>query len=273
MVELITSLQNKIIKETAKLTEKKYRQQTGLFILEGIKLVQEIADSNWSIESVFVEQHLHLQLPVALREQLLQKSRYYYTVTPEIIAKISEVPSAQGIAVTAHMRNYPTLEQNFDQSACVLVLENIQDPGNLGTIIRTAVATGVSAILMTPDCADVYAPKVVRSSMGGILRIPILVMETTKAFESLQKQGFEIYATSLNNATSLYTTAFVGKVAVVLGNEANGVSRYALAQSSSKIFIPQIGKIESLNVSIAAGVIMYELLRQKINLGIYPIHN
>lgn len=271
MVEIINSLQNKTIKNAAKLSEKKYRQQTGLFMLEGIKLVQELVDSSWQIDSVFIDKNLTLSTDF-LSELNTRCANLYY-VTPEIIAKISDVSSAQGIVAVAHMHNHPAEGCSLGEHDTVLLLENIQDPGNIGTIIRTAVATGVSAVIMTVDCADIYSPKVVRSSMGGLLRMPILIMDISEAIAYLRAQGFKIHVTSLHDATNLYSAQLSGKTAIVLGNEANGVSDYALAQADSKLFIPQIGKIESLNVSIAAGVIMYETLRQKINCGIYTLDN
>ena len=154
----------------------------------------------------------------------------------------------------------------FNNHDLVLLLENIQDPGNMGTIIRTAVATGVRSIIITPDCVDIYSPKVVRASMGGILRIPVLTMDIAKAFNYLYANKFKVFTTALKNAHNLYSADLIGKTAVVLGNEANGVSDYALAHSSQLVFIPQVGQIESLNVSVAASVIMYESLRQKLQL-------
>lgn len=265
MVETINSLQNKFVKNAAKLSERKYRQQSGMFVLEGIKLVQELLDSNWQIETVFVEQNL--PLTAEFKTQLLEKSANMYYVTKGIIDKISDVPSAQGIIAVAHIFSQPI--PAFTQHSSILVLENIQDPGNIGTIIRTAVATGSDAIIVTPDCADIYSPKVVRSSMGGILRIPILTMEIAAALDFVKKNEFQIYTTSLKDADNLYTKQLTEKTAIVLGNEASGVSAYAFSQSTNKIFIPQIGKIESLNVSIAAGVIMYEIVRQKLSCGVY----
>lgn len=269
MVETISSLQNKTIKDTAKLVDKKYRQQTGLFMLEGLKLVQELLDSAWQIDSVFLEQNL--ELPAAMQAQLLERSVNLYYVTKEIIAKIADVSTAQGIIAIAKMQ--PQQMPDFPQDATVLLLENIQDPGNMGTIIRTAVATGISAIIVTPDCADIYSPKVVRSTMGGMLRLPIVTMPAQEALSFLQAHQFPVYVTSLTNAASLYSAQFTGRAAIVLGNEANGVSSETLAHSPQRIFIPQIGKIESLNVSIAAGVIMYEVLRQKLASGAYPSSN
>lgn len=264
MVETISSLQNKLIKDTAKLSEKKYRHQAGLFLLEGIKLVQEVLNSTWLIEYVFIDK----QLPVSpdLLAQLQQKSKQVYYVTAEIISKISDVQTAQGIVAVARIQEYNLADCSLPNQALVLVLENIQDPGNMGTIIRTAVATGVSSIIVTHDCVDIYSPKVVRASMGGILRIPVVTLGIVQALDYLRNHEFAVCTTALKNAQSLYSTNLTGKTAIVLGNEANGVSEYALAHSSQLVFIPQIGQIESLNVSIAASVIMYESLRQKLHL-------
>ena len=194
---------------------------------------------------------------------ILKKNLFFYKINEEILKKISDVQTAQGILATVYMpKPQLDLEKLASQNGLILVLETIQDPGNLGTLIRTAVATGVQAIVLVENCADLYAPKVVRGSMGGIFRVPIIGMSRLEVLERLKASNYKILVTSLEAAQNVYEIELPVRMALVLGNEANGVSEVFLQASDLKIVLPQLGKIESLNVAIAGSVLMYEYLRQ-----------
>lgn len=262
MIE-IQSLQNQIVKDCANLHLKKYRQQQGLFLVEGLKIIEEALDSNWQIKEIFIEKNfLHKLAPEKL-VQLTERSEKVYLVKEDILTKISDVQTAQGIVATVYSSTQQLEEEIFGSKAgLVLALETIQDPGNLGTLIRTAVATGVQAIILLDNCADIYSPKVVRGSMGAIFRIPIITLEREAMVSKLKKMGYRLVVTSLQNAQNVYEISLPEKMALVLGNEAQGISEFCLQASDLKIVLPQIGKIESLNVAIAGSVLMYEYLRQ-----------
>lgn len=261
MIE-IQSLQNQIVKDCTNLHLKKYRQQQGLFLVEGLKIIEEALDSNWQIKEIFIEKNfLHKLAPEKLA-QLTERSEKVYLVTEDILKKISDVQTAQGIVATVYSSTQQLEEIFISKPGLVLVLETIQDPGNLGTLIRTAVATGVQAIVLLDNCVDLYSPKVVRGSMGAIFRIPIITLEREAMVSKLKKMGYCLVVTSLQNAKNVYEISLPEKMALVLGNEAQGISDFCLQASDLKIVLPQIGKIESLNVAIAGSVLMYEYLRQ-----------
>lgn len=262
MIE-IQSLQNTVVKDCVNLALKKYRQQQGLFIVEGWKLIDEVLDSGWQIKDIFIEKTALANLASVKINQLQQACENFYKINEEILKKISDVQTAQGILATVYMpKPQLDLEKLASQNGLTLVLETIQDPGNLGTLIRTAVATGVQAIVLVENCADLYAPKVVRGSMGGIFRVPIIGMSRLEVLERLKASNYKILVTSLEAAQNVYEIELPVRMALVLGNEANGVSEVFLQASDLKIVLPQLGKIESLNVAIAGSVLMYEYLRQ-----------
>lgn len=262
MIE-IHSLQNKIVKDCANLALKKYRQEQGLFLVEGLKLVQEVLDSDWQIKEVFIEKNFLKNLTADQLDKLTNRSEQIYNISADVLKKISDVQSAQGIVATVCIpEQQQQLSEILVKAGLVLILETIQDPGNLGTLIRTAVATGVQAIILLENCVDIYAPKVMRSSMGGIFRIPILQLAKTATLEQLKTLDYKIAVTSLLNAENVYQISLPEKLALVLGNEAQGVSDFFLQKSDMKLVLPQIGKMESLNVAIAGSVLMYEYLRQ-----------
>ena len=151
-----------------------------------------------------------------------------------------------------------------ENTAKLLVLDNLRDPGNLGTIIRTAEAAGMSGILLSEGCVDITNPKVVRSTMGAIFRVPfvrceVLADELLRLKESYY--GFTVYATALNGSVVFTENKYYGRCAIVIGNESNGVSPEVLAASDKKIRIPMAGKVESLNAAVAAAIVMYEINR------------
>ena len=249
-----------MIRAAAKLKDKKYRTQTGLFLVEGIKLVQEVLDSEWEVEHIFItaDTSLKFDLNSLLRLKPLIKIS---EVSREILGKLSDVQTAQGVVATVKQKHFSGDDIPLN-SRSVLILENIQDPGNMGTLIRSAVATGIDAVICAGDCVDSYAPKVLRSTMGGVFRIPIIKYSIADTWHYLNTHNFKTFAASLHDAADLYTTDLSAPAAIWLGNEAHGLSADTLAACEQKIYIPQVGNIESLNVAVAGAVIMYERLRQ-----------
>lgn len=175
---------------------------------------------------------------------------------------MTTVSNPQGIlAVVEKNRKNPELDYNQD---FILILDDVQDPGNLGTIIRTADSINLKQIIVSKGCGDVYNPKVVRSSMGAIFRVEILEKENlADEIKEIKRHGFKTMATDLATDSSIYDEKYT-KCAVVIGNEANGVSKQILDIVDQKIKIPMLGKTESLNASVATGIILYEYVRQKI---------
>lgn len=254
---LITSKDNETIKEIKKLKEKKYRKEK--FIIEGIKMIEEAIQYNAHIELVVYSEKFEIS---NIESILKQKSIKTIEVTESIFNTLTEVVSPQGIlAVVRKSENSKKIDYSND---FMLALDGIQDPGNLGTIIRTADATNLKQIIVSKDTVDTYSPKVIRSTMGAIFRVNVIeVEELSIELERLKKEGFKIITTSLQTEKSIYDIDYKKSV-VVIGNEANGVSDKVYEVSNTKVKIPMPGKAESLNASVAAGVMMYEYVRKTL---------
>lgn len=254
---LITSKDNETIKEIKKLKEKKYRKEK--FIIEGIKMIEEAIQYNAHIELVVYSEKFKIS---DIENIIKQKSIKTIEVTESIFNTLTEVVSPQGIlAVVRKNENSKKIDYSTN---FILALDGIQDPGNLGTIIRTADATNLKQIIVSKDTVDTYSPKVIRSTMGAIFRVNVIeVEELSIELERLKKEGFKIITTSLQTEKSIYDIDYKKSV-VVIGNEANGVSDKVYEVSNTKVKIPMPGKAESLNASVAAGVMMYEYVRKTL---------
>lgn len=252
---LITSKDNSKIKEIKKLKEKKYRKTA--FIVEGIKMLKEAISEKAEIDTIIIREDTELDFKL---DSELEKKVIH--VTKNVFETISDVVSPQGVLVVI---NKKIDDNKINQYAdYILALDGIQDPGNLGTIIRTADSANIKQILVSKDTVDSYSPKVVRSTMGAIYRVKIIECEDlAKTLKSLQTTGFEIVTTDLHTDKSIYDMNYNKKI-VVIGNEANGVTPEIRELSNYRVKIPMIGKTESLNAAVATGIMIYEYVRQKI---------
>ena len=262
-MQVITSKDNEIIKNIKKLKEKKYRDQTGEYIIEGIKLVAEAITENVKISKILVCEDCETNGSISkdLMYEIAKHDCIY--VSKKIFEAISDVSTPQGILAVIKKCSMPEEEVSYSEDI-IVVLDGVQDPGNLGTILRTVDSVNLKQIILSPKCADPYSPKVVRSTMGAIFRLNIVesknIIETLK---NIKKNKYKVIATSLETNESIYTMQ-LNKKAIVIGNEANGVSKEVLEIANEKIKIPMLGKTESLNVAVATGVILYEYVRRKL---------
>lgn len=261
-MQVITSKDNEIIKNIRKLKEKKHRDISNEYIVEGIKLIEEAIEENINIKKIIVcEECLK---DSCIDSKLLYKIAKYdcVYVSSKIFGLLTDVVNPQGmLAVIEKESSEDKIDYTEDM---IVVLDGIQDPGNLGTILRTVDSVGLKQIVLSKTSVDAYNPKVVRSTMGAIFRVKIIEAENlTEALKNMKKHKFKIASTSLSGAESIYEADFTKKV-IVIGNESKGVSKEILEISDSKIKIPMLGKTESLNASIATGVILYEYVRRKI---------
>lgn len=259
---LITSKENKIIKHIIKLKEKKYRKEYNEYIIEGVKIVKEAIEEKANIKYLIInEEVLNTELVQKHLGQELSK-RDYIEVPSNIFKLISDVENPQGVIAIVEKEN---LEENIDfEQDVILALDDLQDPGNLGTIIRTADSVGLNQILVSKGTVDAFSSKVIRSTMGAIFRVKIIECEKLPlTLEKIKNNGYNIMVTDLEASKSIYDIKFQKK-AIVIGNEANGVSREIKDLADIKAIIPMLGKTESLNASIATGVILYEYVRQKL---------
>lgn len=261
-MQVITSKDNEIVKSIKKLKEKKYRDQESKFIVEGIKMIKEAILENANIDKIVICEECinNGTIDKELLYEIAKEDCIY--VTENVFNTLTDVTNPQGIlAIIKKQSNEENISYNED---IIVVLDGIQDPGNLGTILRTVDSVGLSQIILSEKTADPYNPKVVRSTMGAIYRVNIIrsnnIIETLK---NMKKNKYEIAATYLNTNESIYDIDY-SKKAIVIGNEANGVSKEVIDLADIKVKIPMLGKTESLNAAVATGVILYEYVRRKI---------
>ena len=248
---LISSKDNEIVKEVRKLKEKKYRKEK--YLVEGFKMIKEAIDENQDIELIILKDGINLDFDVSNYKVV--------TVTESVFNTLSDVVTPQGVLAIIKKKDNKKIDEN---EQFIVALDGLQDPGNLGTIIRTLDSANIKQIIVSKDTVDCYSPKVIRSTMGAIYRVNVIEAEDLKdTLTSLNKSGFEVLVTALDGKKSIYDIDYNKKI-IVIGNEANGVSNEVKELDFTKIKIPMLGKTESLNASVATGIIVYEYVRQKI---------
>lgn len=257
-MQVITSKDNEKIKELRKIKDnKKVRDEKKVFIVEGTKMLEEAINEKAEIDTIVIcEDCLEKK---TIEDSLMYEIAKYECiyVSEKIFATLTEVVHPQG--VLAVIKQKESHKINFDENL-IVVLDNIQDPGNLGTIIRTADAAGLTQILVANNSVDAYNPKVIRSTMGAIFRVNVIEIDGVK---DLKEAGYKVIATSLQGKQNIYDIQY-NKHAIIIGNEANGVSKELIDAADIKAKIPMPGKTESLNASVAASVIIYENVRQQL---------
>lgn len=259
---IITSKENKTIKDIKKLKDKKSRKES--FIIEGYKMIDEAIKEKQQIDLIVINEEFKNDKEFKKLNKIIDaKKLKYIEVTNSIFKTLTDVITPQGVLAIIN-KNSQNSKIDYSQDFFI-VLDEIQDPGNLGTIIRTADAAGIKQIIVSKNTVNCYSSKVIRSTMGAIFRIDIIETENiVEQIKELQKNNFKVIATTLDASKSIYKIDYK-KTAVVIGNEANGVSKEIQKIANEKIKIPMPGKAESLNAAIATGIIMYEYVRQKIN--------
>lgn len=261
-MQTISSRDNEIIKNIKKLKEKKYRDIENKFIVEGIKLVEEAINENANITLIVIcEECIH---DGTLSKELLYKIATYECiyVTEKVFNVLTDVKTPQGILAVIEKKNIKN-EIDYSQDM-IIALDDIQDPGNLGTILRTVDSANLNQIIISRNSADSYNPKVVRSTMGAIFRVNVIEVDNlAEVLKEMQRNKFEVVVTALDTNDSIYDVDYKNKV-IVIGNEANGVSKEIQELADKRVKIPMLGKTESLNASVAASIMIYEYVRGKI---------
>lgn len=257
----ITSKENEFVKHVKKLKDKKYRDMHNEYVIEGMKLVAEAIQEKAPIKQIVLcdDCEKNAMIPKELMYEIAKKECIY--VTEKVFKYLSEVQTPQGIlAVIEKHKNESQMDYTQD---IIVALDDVQDPGNLGTILRTVDSIGLTQILVSKGTADAYNPKVVRSTMGAIFRVKIIECENLKQMlKEIKKHKFKVVVSSLQAQNTIYDMDYNKKV-VIIGNEANGVKQEIQELADEKVKIPMLGKTESLNASVATGIILYEYVRQK----------
>lgn len=256
---MITSLTNPKVKQLIQLRNRsRARREADVFVVEGIRMFQEIPVEK--VKEVYVTESF---LKKYKQEEKLKQLRYE-VVSEEVFAKMSDTMTPQGVFCVVSCFHYTLREVLGGENPLVLALEDIQDPGNLGTMLRTAEGAGVTGIVMSKGCVDIYNPKVIRSTMGSVYRMPFYVAEDLgDTLEDMKKQGFSVYGAALGDNTEYTEVSYAGKSAILIGNEGNGLKDETLTKVTKTVLIPMAGQVESLNASVSAAVLMYEASRQR----------
>ncbi len=258
---MISSISNQQVKEITKLQKQpKYRKASSLFIAEGFKMLKEAAENGCLVKtyiSEFVLEKKHESL------EWLCKEFPYETVSDQVFRQLSGTVTTQGILGIVKQPSYSITDILDDKKHIWLLLDDIRDPGNLGTIMRTAEGAGMSAVIMGKGTADLFNPKTVRSTMGAIFRMPfVYVDDITEIIKQIKDNGYSVYGTAMKGSITYDMADYTKGAGIVIGNEANGIQDSVLECITGSINIPMDGKLESLNAAVAAAVVMYEAARQ-----------
>lgn len=246
LIHLIKSIQNNQVKNWRKLHTRKFRMKMQRFLIEGFHLIEEAYKSGWEIEKVIVQEGV--DAPDWMSEDGIT------LVDTRVFKEITQTETPQGIAAVVKMKEIAKVTDKL-----TLLVDAIQDPGNLGTIIRTADAAGFSEIVLGTGTVDVYNDKVIRASQGSIFHIPIKRAPLRKTMEELKRENYTIWASALKNAINYTDAEIEGKAALIVGNEGAGISEDVVQKADKIVKIPIFGQAESLNVSVAAGILMYQM--------------
>lgn len=248
-MEHITSLKNPKVTAWKALKERKGRRESGLFLVEGRKMVEEALASAFTVDALLVDD-------ARAEEFTLPSGIPTFAMPAHVLAAVCDTKTPQGIAAIVAQADVPLTGKRF------VALDGVQDPGNVGTIIRTADAAGFDGILLSSQCADVFSPKVLRATMGSIFRMGIHVTDDLAALlTALCQEGASVVSSQLDG-TPFYEHPPLGeRFVLVIGNEGNGVSPQVQATATHRLKLPMRGGAESLNAAVAAGIMMYELTR------------
>lgn len=256
---MITSTSNPQVKELVQLQKKRrLRSEKGVFIVEGIRMFRE-APAN-RVEQIYVSESFYTKKKAEVDWKGLTPT----VLSDTVFGKVSDTKTPQGVLCIVRQKHSELDEMIKKENAHILVLDGIQDPGNLGTILRASEAAGVTGIILSADCVDIYNPKVIRSTMGSIYRMHYCyVNDIIEVITELKQCGIQTYAAHLDGKNSYDQESYIGKTAFLIGNEGNGLQDEVSKQADTWIRIPMAGEVESLNVAIATSILIFEVCRQR----------
>jgi len=262
----ISANDNPVIKKFRALSMKKQRDKLGLYIIEGPNLLEEALNGKAKIGQIlFDEEALSRSEELAGLARMAEERKIPAAVaSPSLFLKASNTDTPQGVIAWVEKPVW-TKEQFFaPEGGNIIVLDRLQDPGNLGTILRTADSAGFSGAMILKGTGDIYGPKTVRAATGTLFRLPVLFCDgPEEAMAVLRSHGKRVFATALENSDTYFNCDLRYDAAIVIGNEGNGICEEILSGADQNITIPMEGNTESLNAGIAAGILMYEALRQR----------
>jgi TrmH family RNA methyltransferase len=260
----VTSKENKTIKYLSSLSEAKHRKKEKAFLIEGVKMVEEALRDDAGVKLVVAAPSLTLHHGKALLKLAEGRSVDVLWISERLLDSIAESKTPQPVMAVMRMREHPEEELLAHRSKLIIVCHRLQDPGNLGTIIRTAEAVGAAGVAVTPNTVDPYNPKAVRASMGSLLRVPVAhIGEVTEFIRKCKQRGFQTVAMVLQGEKTHFDLDLKRPTAVVLGQEGSGLEDDALKDFDLRVRIPMAETVDSLNVAVSAAVFLYEAVRQR----------
>ena len=251
-MEHLTSLKNPKVQAWRSLKDRKGRKETGCFLVEGRKMVEEALRSHFPVEAVLADEG-------RLAELTLSESIPVYALPEHVLAAVCDTKTPQGVAAVVRMAQRPA------KGGRLIALDGVQDPGNVGTILRSMDAAGFTGLLTDEKTADPYAPKTLRASMGSVFRIPMVRSENLpQALDRLAALGYALIAGDLRGQPFYRRPAVGERLCILIGNEGAGLSPIVLEKATLRLKLPIIGGAESLNAAVAASVMMYDFLRERL---------
>lgn len=255
----IKSKDNDRYKLAKSLLKGKFRNKEKKYLAEGLRTIELALQYNASIDCVFVNEDFSKEETNKKILESLDRNNTCFVLSNDLFDKISSTENTQGIIAIINMSKISIDDFDREKHKKIIILDRVQDPGNLGTIIRTADAAGFDMIIMTKGCVDVYNPKVVRSAMGSMFYMDIVSSDDEDILKILKENKVEIISSYLNTDNYFNEIKYSDRSALVVGNEANGISDFWIDNSDILVKIPMIGKAESLNVAISAALLMYQI--------------
>lgn len=269
--EMITSASNKKVRNVMLLSAKsKERKKQKLFVAEGVKMFLEAPDERirevYISEELLKDQESFLAVSNKIAAILQRKCALVETVKKDVFQKMCDTKTPQGILCLVEMPKYGLERLLYEEEGLYLILEDIQDPGNLGTMIRAGEGAGITGVVMSSHTVDVYNPKTIRATMGSIYRVPVVYEENLDmTIQAMKRKGIRIYAAHLKGENAYDKEDYQQATAFLIGNEGKGLSRPIADLADSYVKIPMLGQVESLNAAIAATLFIYEAARQRRN--------
>lgn len=262
---MITSCSNAKVKQVIQWQNKaRERRDAGIFLAEGFKMFEEAPRE--SIQQVYLTEEARQRISGSPETGRKLENVGYEIVSKEVFARMSDTRTPQGVLCVVRRPGYSLEQLSGTEAPLLLLLEELQDPGNLGTIIRTGEAAGITGVIMSAGTVDLFNPKTIRATMGSVFRVPFLyVDDLPQTVEQLRRKGISVYAAHLEGTTDYDAFSFVGPTAFLVGNEGNGLTEETAARADQYLKIPMKGSTESLNAAISASLLMYEAYRQRRN--------
>ena len=261
-MEQITSLQNPKVKQLLLLQQKSQeRRKTGLFVVEGQQELQHCVDAGYELDTVFYCPEIGGG--DLATEPLGTAGTRFFQVSPEIYAKVAYRGTTEGVIAEVRQRSLQLVDLNLGDHPLIVVLESVEKPGNLGAILRSADASGVDAVVVCDPLTDLYNPNLIRSSVGAAFTVPCVACSSEDCITFLKQRGIKILTAQLQDSHLYYNTDMTCGTAIVMGTEHDGLTDQWRQAADAHIRIPMLGRIDSLNVSVSAAILMFEAVRQR----------